>query len=255
MNVALVVQFARQDLVDRYAGSLLGGLWTFVQPLSTMLVFILVFSRIMGARLPEVAGPNGYSIYLISALLGWVAFSSTLLRTTTVFMDRANVITKVRLSLWTLPLSIVLSDTIVFAISMAFFLTFLVIVDHPLTIHFLWVPLVFAVQQAFAYSLGMILACLSVFLRDIRESVAVVLQLWFWLTPIVYVLNILPEPTRDLLRLNPIFPVIDAYHSAILLGVPPAMTGLVWLMAAVVLLLVIGRWMFTRLERDIRDLI
>ncbi len=174
MNVALVVQFARQDLVDRYAGSLLGGLWTFVQPLSTMLVFILVFSRIMGARLPEVAGPNGYSIYLISALLGWVAFSSTLLRTTTVFMDRANVITKVRLSLWTLPLSIVLSDTIVFAISMAFFLTFLVIVDHPLTIHFLWVPLVFAVQQAFAYSLGMILACLSVFLRDIRESVAVV---------------------------------------------------------------------------------
>jgi lipopolysaccharide transport system permease protein len=214
-----------------------------------------VFSRIMGARLPEVGGTDGYSIYLISGLLGWVAFSSTLMRTTTVFMDKAHVITKVRLSLWTLPLSIVLSDTIVFAISMVFFVAFLVIVDHRLSIHFLWVPLIFAVQQAFAYSLGMILACLSVFLRDVRESVTVVLQLWFWLTPIVYVFSIIPESIRPWLQLNPMFPVIDAYHSAILLGVAPAMTGLMALIAAVAFLLVLGRWMFTRLERDIRDLI
>ena len=255
MNPALVLQFTRQDLVDRYAGSLLGGLWTFIQPLVNMLVFILVFSKIMGARLPEVAGGYSYSIYLVSGLLGWVAFASTLTRTTTIFLDRSAVITKVRISLWSLPLSVVLSDTVVYGISMVFFLLFLAIVGHGLTIHFLWVPAIFTVQQLFAYSAGMILACLSVFVRDVRETVTMVLQIWFWLTPIVYVLAIIPEALQPWLRLNPIYPVIDAYHSTILLGAPPALSGLVGFAAAALFLLVLGRWILSRLESDIRDLV
>jgi lipopolysaccharide transport system permease protein len=255
VTAALVLQFTRQDLVDRYAGSLLGGLWTFIQPLVNMLVFILVFSRLMGARLPEIGGSYSYSIYLISAMLGWTAFASTLTRTTTVFLDKAHVITKVRVSLWSLPLSVVLSDTIVFAISMMFFLAFLLMVGHAITIQFLWVPIIFGVQQAFAYTLGLIAACLSVFFRDVRESVAVVLQLWFWLTPIVYVYSIIPPPLQRWLRLNPIFPVVDAYHSTIMLGRAPAFSGLIALCAVVLLLLILGRWVFGRLEREIRDLI
>lgn len=255
MNAALLLQFTRQDLVDRYAGSLLGGLWTFIQPVVNMLVFILVFSRIMGARLPEIAGSFSYSIYLISGLLGWIAFSSTLMRTTTVFLDQANIIKKVRVSLWSFPLSIVLSDTVIYAISFAFFLLFLAWIGHGVGPQVLWVPAIFAVQQAFAYSLGLILGALSVFFRDIKETVSVLLQLWFWLTPIVYVATIIPEEFRPLLAWNPMYPVIEAYHSVLLLGQPPETRGLVILCAFVAVLALFGSWMFRRLESDIRDLI
>ncbi|NEX17209.1 MAG: ABC transporter permease [Halochromatium sp.] len=255
MNLALILQFTRQDLVDRYAGSVLGGLWTFIQPLVNMLVFILVFSQIMGARLPEISGSFSYSVYLIAGLLGWIAFASTLTRTTTAFIDKAHLITKVRLALWGLPLSIVLSDSIVFLISMGFFLAFLALIEHPISLQFLWIPLIFTLQQGFAYALGMVLAILGVFLRDIRELVTVVLQLWFWLTPIVYVIDIIPEAMQPWLQLNPMFPVIDAYHAVILLNSNPQPLGLLLLALVALLLFALGRWLFSRLERDIRDLI
>lgn len=255
MNLPLILQFTRQDLIDRYAGSVLGGLWTFIQPLINMLVFILVFSQLMGARLPEISGSFSYSVYLIAGLLGWIAFASTLTRTTTAFIDKAHLINKVRLALWGLPLSIVLSDSIVFLISMGFFLGFLLLIEHPISPHYLWIPLIFALQQSFAYTLGMVLAILGVFLRDIRELVTVVLQVWFWLTPIVYVFSIIPESMQPWLRFNPMFPVVDAYHSVVLLNANPQPLGLILLAAAAALLFALGRWLFNRLERDIRDLI
>lgn len=255
MNLALLWHFTRQDLVDRYAGSMLGGLWTFVQPIATMLVFILVFSRIMSARLPEVGGAHSYSIYLISGLLGWIAFSSSLMRTTQVFLDRAHFITRIPVSLPMLPLSIVLGDTIIFALSLAFFGLFLIFVGHrPDPLPLLWIPLVFALQQAFAYTLGLILACFSVFYRDIKEAVGVLLQLWFWLTPIVYVDSILADEIRTWLQFNPIYPVVDAYHAA-LLGGSIDITGLARLLLLVGILAFVGRWVFRRLESDIRDLL
>lgn len=255
MNLPLILQFTRQDLIDRYAGSVLGGLWTFIQPLTNMLVFILVFSQLMRARLPEISGSFSYSVYLVAGILGWIAFASTLTRTTTAFIDKAHLIKKIRLALWGLPLSIVLSDSIVFLISMGFFLSFLLLIEHPISLHYLWIPLIFVLQQSFAYALGMVLAILGVFLRDIRELVTVVLQLWFWLTPIVYVFSIIPDFLQPWLRLNPLFPVIDAYHQVVLFNANPQPLGLILLAAATALLFALGRWLFGRLERDIRDLI
>jgi lipopolysaccharide transport system permease protein len=255
MNRALVVQLAKQDLIDRYAGSLLGSLWTFIQPVLNMLVFILVFSHIMRARLPEIGGSHSYSIYLIAGLLGWIGFANTLMRTTTVFLDHAGTIKKVRVGLLSFPLSIVLSDAMIFVISFAFFLLFLLIIMHPLSWQLVWVLPVFVLQQAFAATLGVILAMLCVFYRDIKEAVGVLLQLWFWLTPIVYVIDILPEHTRGLMVLNPMYPVIDAYHGAVLLGEAPNPAAFAPLLAAVVLLGLMGAWMMRRLESDIRDMV
>jgi len=255
MNRALILQLTREDLVDRYAGSLLGGLWTFVQPLLNMLVFILVFSKIMQSRLPAVAGMYGYSIYLISGLLGWIAFSGTLTRTTTVFLDRAGIIKKIRVNLISFPLSILLSDAIVFAISFGFFFAFLVIISHPMSWHLLWLLPIFVLQQAFAVTLGLVLAQLCVFYRDIKEAVAVLLQLWFWLTPIVYVASILPEGVHALMELNPIYPIIDAYHSIVLHAQAPDISALAPLIVGVICLGLIATWMMRRLEGDIRDMI
>ena len=255
LDWAVVRQLAKKELLDRYAGSVLGGMWTFIQPLLNMLVFILVFSQIMRARLPDAVGEHSYSIYLISGLLGWIAFASTLMRSTTMFIDNGPLIKKVAISLGVFPVAIVLSDTVIFALSFGAFLVFVLLVGHPLGASLLWLLLLFSLQQAFAVSLGSVLGTLSVFFRDIKEGVGVVLQLWFWLTPIVYVADILPEAMRVLLWLNPMYPVIDGYHQAVLFGQAPNLPAIALLLLGTLGLFGLGRWLLRRLEGDIRDLI
>lgn len=258
MNLALLLHFSRQDLLDRYAASILGGLWTFIYPLVNILIFIFVFSKIMGARLASFGAEfneYGYSIYLVTGMLAWSSFALTVTRVTNIFHDKAGLIGKVRLSLRTLPLYILISEGAIYVISMALFAFFLLWIEFPLTWHWLFVPLIYAVQQFLAYSLGFFLAILSVFIRDVREFVAVLVQVWFWLTPIVYVVAILPEEYHETMRLNPVFHFVEAYREAVLMHQVPVLSGIAVLAVLAALLLVTALYGFHKLERDIRDFI
>lgn len=258
MNWALIFHFTRQDLLDRYSGSILGGLWTFILPLVNILIFTLVFSKIMGARL-EAFGAQfseyNYSIYLVAGILAWNAFAATVNRVTNIFIEKASLIGKVNLSLLALPLYIVASETVVYLISMAFFTGFLIIIGFPFSWHWCLIPLLFLAQQLFAYGLGFLLAVLSVFIRDIREFVNVFLQLWFWLTPIVYVVHILPEETQSIFSWNPMFLMVESYRDVILNHTVPEPYGLLVIGALAMTFLGAGRFLFKKLEKDIRDFI
>lgn len=257
MNPQLILHFVRQDLIDRHAGSALGALWTVLLPLANILIFTLVFSRIMGMRLQglgmETLGPYSYSVYLVTGLLAWTCFANTLTRITQVFHEKASLIGKVRLSLFALPLYILISETIIYLISMAFFVIFLWLIDFQWTWHWLWLPLIFAIQQLLAYSLGLICAVLSVFLRDIKEAVGVITQFWFWLTPVVYVVTILPEHWLPLFQFNPLYHSTTALRDALILGRAPDIAGLSIVAVVGALLLAGGLFIGKKLERDIRD--
>ncbi|MBR9829041.1 MAG: ABC transporter permease [Oceanospirillales bacterium] len=258
MTPALILNFARQDLKDRYAGSMLGGLWSFIMPLINILIFALIFSQIMGARLESFGAEfsqYGYSIYLISGILAWNAFSSTVARVTNVFHEKRNLIGKVSIRLDLLPLYILLTETFIFGVSFVFFTVFLLIIGYPLSSWWLLLPLLYLVQQLFAYSLGFLLAIFSVFIQDIKELTNVVLQLWFWLTPIVYVVNIVPDSIRQLLALNPMVHFISAWRSIIIEHQLPDLLPLAILGAAGLAMLLTGLWLIGKLERDIRDFI
>lgn len=257
VNRQLLFHFVRQDLVDRHANSALGALWTLLLPLANILIFTLVFSRIMGMRLEalgmESLGPYSYSVYLVTGLLAWTCFANTLTRITQVFHDKANLIGKVRLSLFALPLYVVVGETIIYLISMGFFAVFLWLIDFRWTWHWLWLPLIFATQMVLAYGLGLICAVLSVFLRDVREVVGVITQFWFWMTPIVYVVTILPERWLPLFAANPIFHTTAALRDALILGQTPAFVPLAVVALGGLALLSIGLLLGRKLERDIRD--
>ena len=253
MTAAQLAHFTRQDLVDRYAGSALGAVWTIIFPLVNIFIFIFVFSGIMQARLPGDYGAFSYSTYLISGLTAWMAFSNTVSRGTQTFMEKANIIARVPIALPELPLHVVISETVIYIISLIIFGVFLLAIGYNFEA-LLWLIIpIFALQQLAAYSLGFILGMLNVFLRDVQQAVAVVLQLWFWFTPIVYVDTIIPESMRWALMLNPMFPVIDAYHQIVVYHRVPALVPLMAFTAGALALLVIGRWLFRRLERDLRD--
>ncbi len=256
MNWNLILNFTRQDLVDRHSASVLGAAWTFILPLINILIFTLVFSRIMGMRLGGVGqdlGPYGYSIYLVSGLLAWNCFAATLTRVTQVFHEKAHLIGKVRLSLWSLPLYVILSETVLYLISTGFFLIFLWVIDFNFSVSLLWWVPTFICMQLLAFAIGLCCAILSVFLRDIKEVVGVVVQLWFWLTPIVYVPGILPESVQPLIKLNPFFHLANAYRSALLGTEPPSVVGLLLIAVIGACMLAGSIWIGRRLERDIRD--
>jgi len=254
MTPALLWSFTRQEIVDRYAGSALGFTWALLQPIAMLFIFMVIFSQLMGARLQGASSVNAYGIYLATGVLPWMAFANTLSRTATVYVDKAGIIGKVRLSLPSLPLFIGLSESITFSIATLLFVAFLLVSGTDLQRELILLPWILLIQQTLALGLGMILGALHVFLRDIREFIALFMQLWFWLTPIVWVGNALPEPTLDILRwINPAIPLIETWH-AILGGygeVPyPALMGTTVLAYAT---LMFGYWLIRRLEKDIRD--
>lgn len=257
MNLHLLLHFVRQDLIDRHASSALGALWTLLLPLANILIFTLVFSSIMGMRLEgmgmESLGPYSYSVYLVTGLLAWLCFANTLTRITQVFHDKASLIVKVRLSLFTLPLYILISETIIYLISMTFFAIFLWLIDFQWSWYCLWLPLIFIVQQLLAYGIGLICAVLSVFLRDIKEAVGVITQFWFWLTPVVYVVTILPQRWLPLFEFNPVYHTTRAMRDALILGQTPDLTSLAVVAGAGLVLLACGLIIGKKLERDIRD--
>jgi lipopolysaccharide transport system permease protein len=258
MNTALILNFARQDLKDRYAGSMLGGLWSFIMPLINILIFALVFSNVMGAKLESFGvdfAKYGYSIYLISGILAWNAFAATVVRVTNIFHEKRTLIGKVNMSLRSLPLYILITETFIFTVSFSFFTLFLIMIDFPVNPYWLLMPLLYMAQQLFAYALGFVLAILSVFIQDIKELTGVLMQLWFWLTPIVYVVNILPESIRVYYDLNPMVHFIEAWRSIIIEGQLPNLLPLAVLFVIAVALLCAGFWLMHRLERDIRDFI
>lgn len=254
MTPALLWSFTRQELIDRYAGSALGFAWAIIQPLATLFIFMVIFSHLMGARLPGISSTHAYGIYLAAGILPWAAFANTITRASTVYVDKAGLISKVHLSLPALPLFIVLSECITFGIAVLLLLAFLPFSGVGWQRELLLLPWLLLTQQVLALGIGMILGVLHVFLRDIREFTALFVQFWFWLTPIVWVETILPPPILDILRwVNPTIPLVETWH-AILSGqgeIPYLSLASVTLLAYATLML--GYWFTRHLEKDIRD--
>ena len=256
MNWSLLWVFTRQDLVDRYSTSLLGGTWTLISPLVQILIYTLIFSRIMGARLDVLgfdAQSFSYSVYLVPGILAWTAFSNTMTRVSTVFLDKAGIIGKVSISLRTLPVFVLLAEAVIFAISIFLFACFLLLIDFPITLAWLWMLPIFAVQQLLAYSLGFLCAVLGVFVRDLLELLKIVVSIWFWLTPIVYVTDILSADILAWLDLNPMLHLVAALRDVVLLGQPPDLVLLAMLLLVGLGVLLVSVVLLARLERELRD--
>jgi lipopolysaccharide transport system permease protein len=255
MNFCLVIELTKRDFIERYSGSALGFAWSFIYPLINILIYMIIFGSLMGARLPGTSSVWGYGIYLIAGLIPWTAFTNTVTRSSTVFLDKKNIISKIRIDLPTLPLFIVLSETITFCVTFVIFLCMLLITGYVFTPLLLFVPLIYLIQQIFAYALGFFLAMFVVFLRDLKEVVAIAFQIWFWFTPIVYVFDILPSFAQQLLILNPMLAVVSGYHDIFVFQRVPSFFYLSIVLVVSILLIVLDYAIFKKLEKDIRDFI
>jgi len=252
-NFSYIVEITRQDFAVRFAGSVLGSLWTVIWPLVNLFVYIVIFGKLMGGRLPGTSDMNAYGIYLAAGLIPWTAFSTTIMRSVTVFLEKKHIITKVNTSMTALLVHINLSESITFWISMLVFFAILGVQGHPFNRVMLLLPFLYYLQQLLALGIGLGAAVLNVFIRDVAQIVGVVLQLWFWFTPIVYVPDILPKFVYRIMTFNPAYVLVESYHRIFVYGDLPPLRALVLLTIATHLILFVSFFMLRHLEKDIRD--
>lgn len=255
-HLAIVLQLIREELVDRYSGSLLGRTWTLVTPLAYILVFILVFSRVMGARLESIGmdvGIYSYSLYLVCGILPWMAFARSIEKTTSTFIEKRHLISKVNLSLRSLPIATILAETCIFFAGWFFFMLFLFFLGVYPSLYWLYFIPILLLQLLLVYSLGLLLATLTVYIRDVREMTAVALQLGFWCTPIVYTIDILPERMTQWINLNPLYQLIKAYRDVFLHNSSPDGLALSIVLILACSLFALAMWLLNKAEKDLRD--
>lgn len=209
-----ILSAVKREFQGRYQGSVLGGIWAVLNPLAMIVIYTLVFSQFMGARLVgHEDHVFAYSIYLCAGLLPWGLFAEILSRLNTVFLENSNLIKKAQLPRACLPLIVVLSALLHFVIVIILFLIFLATTGSLPGWSLLAFPLILLLQLAFTVGLGITLGTLNVFFRDIGQFTGIALQFWFWLTPIIYVADILPTSIKGWFSLNPMWPVIHAYQA------------------------------------------
>ncbi|MFP5392917.1 MAG: ABC transporter permease [Gammaproteobacteria bacterium] len=217
----------KREFQSKYRNSLLGALWTVLNPLAMIVVYTLIFSKVMGSRLPGNPGGFAYSIYLCAGVLTWGLFAEITSRAANVFLEHANLIKKLSFPRICLPIVVVLNALVNFAIIFGLFTAFLVLSgSFPGWAYLALIPVLLA-QVAFAIGLGMILGVLNVFFRDVGQFFTILLQFWFWFTPIVYTVGALPEPIQHWLAFNPMTAVIVAHQTILLNGQLPHWPSLV----------------------------
>lgn len=247
--------FTRQTLFDPHRGSVLGVAWLYLQPLVLILIYTLVFSRFMGSRLSGVDSPYAYSLYLVPGLLLWTAFANTLNGLVGVYQAKAHIIRKISVNLVTMPLYIAMTEVVNFAVAMVIFALFCFAIGHtPGPMWLLLIPVCLS-TILLAFAVGLMLAMLSPFLPDLRPLTGIVLQLLFWLTPIIYVPDILPAWAASLLSYHPVYWGIHQAQSIVLYDALASVSQ--WLLQAGLglLLLYLAQRTVKLLEKEMRDLL
>ncbi|MBW4554988.1 MAG: ABC transporter permease [Trichormus sp. ATA11-4-KO1] len=218
----LLRTLVRRDLEARYKGSILGNFWPLVNQLSQLLIYTYVFSIVLRVKLTLTSLPESnftFGLWLFAGLLPWIAFSGGLMQSAGSVVGQPNLVKKVVFPLALLPLVPILSTFIESSFGLMALIFFVAIQAHTLHTTLALLPLVWLTQLLLTAGLGYLAAGLTVFLRDIPQTLGVVLNIWMYLTPIIYPASAIPEAWRNwVFWLNPLTAIAEVYRDLILVG-------------------------------------
>ena len=243
------------ELRLRFVRSKLGGLWMIIHPLAQVLIFALILSEVLAAKLPGIENKHAYALYLMAGMLCWALFSETIGRCLTLFIDNGNLMKKMvfpRICLPIIAAGTTLATNLLLLI--AIFAVFAALGHFPGR-NALWLPLLMFATLALSMGIGLTLGVLNVFMRDIGQVVPVLLQALFWLTPIVYILSILPPSMQHWFRMSPLFPLVSSYQNVLVFGHPPLWGEILRLLIASTVLLLIALVTFRRASPEMVDVL
>lgn len=202
----------KREFQSRYQNSMLGAVWTVLNPLAMIVVYTVIFSQIMRARLAGSDAKFAYSVYLCSGVLTWGLFADLIGRLQAIFIQNGSLLKKLSFPRTCLPIIAVFSALINFGIIFTLFTLFLIFSGNfPGLVYAAFIP-VLALMVMFATGLGVMLGVLNVFFRDVGQLFGIIMQFWFWLTPIIYPATILPEKVKRFMVFNPMAKLIAAFQ-------------------------------------------
>lgn len=238
----LLANLVARDLRTKYRGSFFGIFWSLLNPLLLMLVYTLVFSLIVRVNI------HPYPVFLLAGLVPWNAFAQSLTSATTSVVENAGIVRKIYFPLQILPLSAVLSNAVNFVISLALLAVLSLVFGLHVGVTIVLVPLLFILQLVFTYGLGAILAGAQVYFRDVQYFLTILVTAWFFVTPVVYSLDLVPHKLRPFLILNPMAWDISSFQAVWFYGRWPSLTHLLAFAAVSVLTLILGVVIYGRLS-------
>jgi ABC-type polysaccharide/polyol phosphate export permease len=248
----LVRELVVRDLRGRYTGSALGFLWAFVHPIWQLILFSVVFAIIL--RIPLVGErTESFAAFLFAGLLPWLAFSEGVTRSAGVVGENGQLVKKMRFPSQVLVYSVVISALIHAGIAFVLFCGLQAWRREIDLSHLPWLAVGVVGQIALTLGLGLIVAALQVYLRDVGHGLGLVLSALFYVTPIVYPIALVPDRLRGLLGANPLTTVVGLYRSFLISGDPPGAAQIVALAVWGAALLLVGSAVFRRLAPGFAD--
>ncbi|MGB9883262.1 MAG: ABC transporter permease [Microgenomates group bacterium] len=247
---SLIKKLTLREIKARYKQSFLGFFWIILNPFFQMLIMSFVFSKIM--LISNLGVP--YPLFIYAGLLPWTFLVASLTSSMNVFINDASLIKKIYFPREILVISTILAKLFDFLLSLLIFVAMMVFYK----VNFSWFMLlfipIFLIQLIFVYSLSLVLAAFNLYYRDIQYLFNLVINLWFYLTPIVYSVDFFPEKYRIIFQLNPMSVFINGYRKVLFGGDWPNFHSLTVGLLISSIMLFISRIIFSKLEKNFADI-
>jgi lipopolysaccharide transport system permease protein len=233
-----------RDLKVRYSHSVLGVVWGLMNPLLMALVYTVVFNYLLKSSI------RAYPVFILAGLLPWQFFSSTVSSTTGAITTNSTLINRVYFPREVLPLANLLSNASNFLLALVMLFLFILVFGVHVGASLLWLPVIIVIELALMCGLGLLLSAVNVFFRDTQQIVDVLVTAWFFLTPIIYPLEVLKDPSLQLALqvLNPMAGLVVAFRHVLYYGDSPDVSLLAVTALESILLLMLGAMVFRRLS-------
>ncbi|MGD0081491.1 MAG: ABC transporter permease [Methanoregula sp.] len=251
----LIWNFVKRDISSKYVGSLLGLYWSVINPIITLVIYILVFGVFLKVRLPGDTDIWDFALYFAAGFLPWTAFQNSVMRAAGSIIDNKNYIKKVPFPSEIFPIYVTLSEFVNLLISLGIFFALFVILKGVPTIFILLLPLAILLQMMFTFSLAFFLSSGAVFFRDIPQMLGAIFLIWFWATPIAYTVNLIPAGFQWIVTWNPAYYMLEIYRDALFYGKFPELSIIVPFLVFSVVLFVVSIWFFRKTKSGFGELL
>lgn len=253
-DMAFVWQFALDDFKAKYAGSALGGIWAFLQPIITIVLYWFVFQ--LGFKSQPVEN-FPFILWLVAGLIPWFFISDAISNATASMQEYSYLVKKVLFDIKILPLAKIISSLLVHFVLILFAIIIYAFWGYFPDIHYIQIPLYLFYMVILIAGIVYITSTLYVFFKDTIQVISIILQMIFWFTPIVWQLDVMPEMAKKILVFNPVYYVIDGYRNIFVYkqwsGSNAGMTIYYWVIA--ILILILGIRLFSKCKDHFADVL
>jgi len=244
-----------KDMKSKYTGSLFGPFWMFAAPLYQILLYTFIFSLILKVRFEEGMGTSSFVIYFLAGLIPWTFFAETTSRGVSVFIENAHIIKKVKIPMEVCVASLLVSSSVTFFIYAVFYLTMLILMGTLKLPVFPLVIFPFTIQVLLTLGLCFGLGSIAVFFRDLTQAIGMILNLGFFLTPIVYPSSAIPERFRWVFDINPFYFIVEIYRDILIRGKFPDAVSFMYPFVFSLAVFFSGYYVFNKTKGAFKDIL